>query len=311
MRILMIAENDPAGTSILFSDAINAYTEHSCRLITTKEKYCFQFKKDIHLPDIQNYPVEQYEEAIREIEDLLINSDIFHYQVLADDETQIGPFKPKDFLKGKKITHEHHGSPPFRANPDKYRQKYKKLNRKVLVSTPDLLLGLPEAYWMPNLLPINNPEYMPTEERYPEFTIGHSPTRLALKNTSELIYAANRAGVNVDIIMNTSLSGCLKRKQKSHAIFDHLQGYYSVSSLEGLSMGKPVIANLSDWVSVNIKEFAETEYLPWDKASGVDDVVDLFEWYSLGASSGGRKFMENHWYPEKIVTRLIKFYEGL
>ena len=32
----------------MFTKAINEHTEHTCRLITTAEKYCFNFEKDIH-----------------------------------------------------------------------------------------------------------------------------------------------------------------------------------------------------------------------------------------------------------------------
>lgn len=305
MKILMLTENDPAGSAILFKNAINRYTEHPCRLITTAEKYCFGFEKDIHWPDAKHGKLSE-----GNVEKRLQEADIFHFHILSDESMEIGPFKVKDYIKGKKIVHHHHGHPDFRANPDKYRIKYRELKRKVLVSTPDLLLGLPSAYWMPNLVPIDDPDYMPTEERYPEFTIGHSPTRTDLKDTARLIEACDDSGIRVDVIMNTNHRECLRRKQKCHAIFDHCQGYYGMSSLEGLSMGKPVMANLSDWVENNIRDFAETEKIPWLKNLAFGYMPDFWEWASeIGAES--RRFMENHWNPERVVNRLIKFYEGL
>ena len=54
MNILMITANDPAGMGIAFTNAINRYTEHTCRLITTAEMYGLDFEKDIHLPDIHD-----------------------------------------------------------------------------------------------------------------------------------------------------------------------------------------------------------------------------------------------------------------
>ena len=317
MNILMLSETDPAGTAILFTNAINQHTEHSCRLITLAEKYCFGFETDFHMHHTDKLHVVVYEKRMREIEELLLSADIFHFHILSDESMEIGPFKVKDFIKGKKIIHHHHGHPDFRANPDEYCAKYRKLKRKVLVSTPDLLLGMPPAYWMPNLVPIHNPLYMPTEERYEEFTVGHSPTRLALKNTAELITAANKAEVNVDIIMNTTHKECLRRKQKCHVIFDHLQGYYGIASLEGLSMGKPVIANLSDWVEANIKEFAETEDLPWlgagdaSMVQGCLGAISYPEYPLKEKGEEGRNFMVNHWSDKKVVDRLIKFYEML
>jgi len=310
MKILMLSDNDPAGCAILFRNAIEEYTEHSCRLITQSEKSCYSFEKDLHTQYLSENNLKW-----GLIETLLKQSDIFHFHILSDESMEIGPFKVKDFIKGKKIVHHHHGHPDFRANPDKYRLKYQKLKRKVLVSTPDLLLGLPEAMWQPNCVPINDPLYMPSEERYEEFTVGHSPTRLALKNTAELIESANQAGVNVDIIMNTPHKECLRRKQKSHVIFDHLQGYYGVSSLEGLSMGKPIIARLSIQVRKHIRKFAETYKLPWIQAKRSIAPKNWFE--ELDTSyldyfeRKSRNFMVNHWSDKKVVSRLIKFYETL
>jgi len=311
MKVIMLTENDPAGMGIAFTNAINQHTDHYCRLITTAEKYCFNFVKDVHIPDMP------FSDSIEwhEVEDLLKFSDIFHFQILSDESMQLGPFKVADYIKGKKIVHHHHGHDDFRTNPEKYRQKYKKLNRKVLVSTPDLLLGLPEAYWMPNCVPVNDPLYMPTEKRYEEFTVGHSPTRLALKNTADLVEAANKAGVNVDIIMNTDHRECLRRKQKCHVIFDHLQGYYGVSSLEGLSMDKEVFAGLSEYVEKKIREFTEVDFHPW----WIPTKENLWKFLKVSKDEfpekimnhGCRDFMVNHWSDKKVVTRLIKFYETL
>jgi hypothetical protein len=176
MRILMIAINDPAGTAIEFTKAINRYTGHTCRLITKEIRYNFMFEKDLHLPWLDS-------EGWEEVEDLLRNSDVFHFHMTADEYIELGVFKPVDFLKGKMIVHHHHGHPDFRGNTQKYREKYKHLGRQnLLVSTPDLLKLLPEAIWLPNLVPIHDPLYMPVEDK-PEapVIISHSPTRKDLE----------------------------------------------------------------------------------------------------------------------------------
>ena len=309
MKILMLTENDPAGCAILFRNAIEEYTEHSCRLITQSEKSCYSFDKDIHIPDIYLDSGLHVKES--NIEELLKTSDIFHFHILSDESMQLGPFKVADYIKGKAIAHHHHGHPDFRKNPEKYRLKYHKLGRKMLVSTPDLLIGLPAADWMPNLVPIMDPLYMPTEERYPEFTVGHSPTRTDIKDTVTLLEAVHMAGVNVDIIMNTDHKECLRRKQKCHVIFDHLQGYYGVSSLEGLSMGKWVISELSDLVAFFVMQFAETETLPWLSPLRHGGLSHLLKLLERAGTSLNRNFMVNHWSDKKVVNRLIKFYEGL
>ena len=39
MNIVMITDNDPAGMGIAFCNAINRYSNHTCRLITTQELF--------------------------------------------------------------------------------------------------------------------------------------------------------------------------------------------------------------------------------------------------------------------------------
>ena len=308
MRILMIAINDPAGTAIEFTKAINKYTQHTCRLITKEIRYNFLFEKDIHLPWLDKSGWE-------EVESLLKWSDVFHFHMTADEYTTLGPFLPKDYLKGKQIVHHHHGHPDFRGNPEKYREKYKALGRfNLLVSTPDLLKLLPGAKWQPNLVPIENPLYSPIKDK-PELPIliCHSPTRKDLKNTDEFIQIMNeidgssKMPLRTHIIENTVHEECLKLKRQCHILFDHLQGYFGVSSLEGLSQGLCVIAGLDEWNIQNIKAFAKTSHLPWviAKPSDLKKQLSLLinepdKVKDIGCKS--RQFMQESWSPKKYLN---------
>ncbi len=255
MRILMIAINDPAGTAIEFTKAINRYTRHTCRLITKEIRYNFMFEKDIHLPWVDA-------DGWDKVEELLKTSDVFHFHMTADEDIELGPFRPRDYMQGKTIVHHHHGHPDFRGNPEKYRRKYKERKRtNLLVSTPDLLKLLPGAKWQPNLVPVDDSLYTPLENKADEpVIICHSPTRKDLKNTTEFIHAVNKLKkeskipIELRLIENTSHKECLRLKRESHILFDHLQGYYGVSSLEGLSQGLCVVAGLDEWNKKHIKK---------------------------------------------------------
>ncbi len=311
MNILMIAINDPAGTAIAFAKAINKYTAHICRLITKEIRYNFMFEKDLHLPWLDN-------DGWDEVEELLKQSDVFHFHMTADEYIELGSFRPVDYMKGKTIVHHHHGHPDFRGNPEKYRQKYRERRRRnLLVSTPDLLKLLPEAKWQPNLVPIDDPLYMPMKDK-PEkrIIISHSPTRKDLKNTTELIQAyemfRHEATIPIELrlIENTSHSECLRKKRESHILFDHMQGYFGVSSLEGLSQGLCVVAGLDDWNRRYVKTLTGVSELPWvhAKTSTLKDVLeklilDQTHRGELGTTS--RKFMQHHWRPEIIARHLI------
>jgi hypothetical protein len=318
MNILMIAINDPAGTAISFAQAINRNTEHTCRLITKEIRYNFMYAKDLHLPWLSN-------EDWDEVEHLLKSSDIFHFHMTTDEHTALGPFIPNDYIKGKTIVHHHHGHPDFRGNPRKYRNKYQRLKRsKIFVSTPDLLHLIPTATWLPNLIPINTPHYMPnTVSLNNGIRIGQSVTRRDLKNTDDLIEVVGEINksnpfkiLNLDIIENTEHRQCLRRKNGCHLVFDHMQGYFGVSSLESLSQGKTVIAGLDTWNCKQIKEFTGADELPWILARNREELKIKIESLvsepetTLKIGYKSRKFMENFWTEDHVLKILLGLYEN-
>lgn len=312
MKILMIAINDPAGTAIEFTKAINRHTEHACRLITKEIRYNFMFEKDLHLPWLDS-------DGWEEVEELLRTSDVFHFHMTADEYIDLGPFRPVDYLRGKRIVHHHHGHPDFRGNPEKFRNKYKQRNRhNLLVSTPDLLKLLPEARWQPNLVPIDDPLYTPLKNKPDEpLVICHSPTRRDLKNTTEFIESVNElkktssVPIELRLIENTPHKECLRLKRESHILFDHLQGYFGVSSLEGLSQGLCVIAGLDGWNRRHIETFAGTEILPWKQCAPERMVADIQEAVDRLVNQGkpmhdASLFMQRCWHPRKVAAYMIE-----
>jgi hypothetical protein len=312
-----MSENDPAGMGIAFTKAINRYTDSHCRLITTKTRYNFNFEKDIHLPDVGV-------QGIEEIREILRDADIFHFHILADENMKLGPVNVKDHIKGKVIVHHHHGHPEFRAHPEKYRDKYRMLKRRALVSTPDLLRLLPEATWQPNLVPVDDPLYMPaTTANNGVFQIGQSVTRKDLKDTETLLHVVGevarrfpRDSVKLDIIENTDHRECLRRKNRCHVIFDHMQGYFGVSSLESLSQGKPVIAGIDSWNKRHILDFAGGADLPWVVARDRETLLSsLFALKNENAriplGTYARTWMEAVWSEKRVVGQLIEFYDTL
>jgi hypothetical protein len=318
MKIVMITENDPAGMGIAFTKAFNRCTEHQCRLVTTATRYNFNFEKDLHIPDLDR-------EGLDEVAHLLMEADILHFHILADENMELGPLRVKDFIRGKALLHHHHGHPDFRAYPETYRKKYRRSRRKVLVSTPDLLKLVPEATWQPNPVPIDDPLYLP--EAAPEngsVIIGQSATRKDLKNTEELTAVVHdiqrkivSPKVELQVIERTEHRECLRRKNRCHIIFDHMQGYYGVSSLESLSQGKPVIAGLDEWNIRCIRTFTCTDKLPWLISRTPDELDSTLTnlirnpepRHRIGTTS--RRFMEACWSEPQVLNALVRFYETL
>jgi glycosyltransferase involved in cell wall biosynthesis len=311
----MITINDPAGTAIAFTKAINKYTEHTCRLITKEIRYNFMFEKDLHLPWLDS-------KGWDEVGDLLKRSDIFHFHMTADEYIELGPFRPVDYIRGKKIVHHHHGHPDFRSNSEKYRLKYKKKRRhNLLISTPDLLKLLPEARWQPNIVPLEDSLYRPTTiNDTGNIRICQAPTRKELKNTETFIQATQQLRkryptIEPILIENTKHIQCLRIKQSCHIHFDHMQGYFGVSSLESLSQGKPVIAGLDAWNALHIKNFTRTDEFPWVIAKTTDMFREKLKMLvndsDMRSTIGkrARRFMEKHWTERQGLSVLMDVYQ--
>ncbi len=319
MRIVMIAENDPAGVGSLLRTALHRHTGHTCRLVTTQLRYNHLYEKDLHVPWLDAAGLE-------ELADVLNEADVFHFHMLADEHMPLGPLTAAPFLPGKAIVHHHHGHHVFRANPEIFQKKYRDLGRKnLLVSTPDLLRKLPGARWQPNLVPQDDPAYRP-HPRQPDgrVRLGHSPTRKDLKNTDDLLAVHAKLqrerpdlNLDLDVIDDATHARCLARKQACDMVFDHMQGYYGMSSLEALSQGLPAIAGLDDWNRATIREFFGCHDLPWVLARTPEELEavlvrlaqDPDERRTIGAAS--RAFMETVWSEKRLVTALADFYENL
>ena len=317
MRIVMIAENDPAGVGSLLKNALHRHTEHTCRLVTTQTRYTHAWEKDLHVPDLNAAGREELEAALEA-------ADIFHFHMLADEHMPLGHVTAAPFLRGKAVVHHHHGHHVFRANPEIFQKKYRDLGRRnLLVSTPDLLGKLPGARWQPNLVPERLPAYRPAP-RTPDGTVrlAHSPTRKDLKNTDDLLavcraLAGELPQLELELIDDVPHVQCLARKQACDIAFDHMQGYYGMASLEALSQGLAVIAGLDDWNSATIRDYFGCDALPWVIARDRDQLADAVRRLvldpgrraAIGAAS--RRFMESVWTEARLIADLVRFYENL
>lgn len=312
MNVLMITTNDPAGVGINFKNAMNKYTSCRVRLVTTEIRYNFMYEKDIHIPWVSDFS---------DLKELLVSADVFHFHMGADETMKLGPFNVSDFIPGKKIVHHHHGEPKFRDNPRYFAEKEMALGRKAIVVTPDLWRFYPEATWIPNPVPINNELYTPIK-RGKSQRVSHSPTKKELKNTDSFIRVVDDLRSSFDdidpvVIENLPHAECLAIKRESRLFFDHMQGYYGVSSLEALSQGVPTIAGIDSWNDYCLKQFAQCDRLPWVIAKNEDElrsqIVELLTNDELSENIGteSRSWMEKHWNEEKIAKKLAEFYESL
>lgn len=337
MLIFHVTSTDPAGSVYNLIRATNQYTPHRARLYTSHKINTYQFPGDIdHLMDMGE-----------EIEALLLKADIIHLHKVADDfEIDImGPksgkrkvFRVGDFFNvgtKKKVVYHVHGNVYERENVKENGDGYKSKNAKVLTSTPDLeemYKPFCEAQFFPNLVPVRHPQYLPRETdaliegmnpSIKKYCIAQTPTDALLKDSQLIRDVVDDLAKTYQIFLH-EVSGVphkfsLSAKRMAHIVFDHVQGYYGLSSLEGLSMGKPVVAGLSDYTKGAIKKFFNLGdiTLPWvvakDHGQLVKEIGDLLKnpGYRRTIGERSRNFMENIWNDETIAKRLIKFYDTL
>lgn len=309
MLIAMVTTDDPAGTAIKFAHAVNRTTSHRCRVITTEEnRYGAGWPRDLHVPAMRTFD---------EAADLLERADVLHFHMTADESLLVGPHRVSNLARTRKFVHHHHGEPAFRADPRSFAEREMALRRSALVSTPDLWAMYPEATWMPNCVPIHDVLYLPMAHRNghngPATVVGHSPTRRDLKNTVDFLEAAAGVPSVQPLLMeNVSNEQCLRMKRRCDLFFDHMQGYYGVSSLEALSQGVPTIAGLDDWNVRCLRDFAGGGELPWIIARDREGLRRALSGGKREESGGrSRAFMERHWTEARIASKLVSFYESL
>ena len=195
-----------------------------------------------------------------------------------------------------------------------------------MVSTPDLLKVAENATWVPNLVPLNDVQFLPRyDHSLPQdlIKICQSPTRKYHKHTKEFKAAIDTLQskypekIQPVIIELVPYFECLRIKRACHIVFDHMRGWFGISSLESLSQGKPVIAGLDDWSIQCIKEFTGADELPWIIARKKDELEDRLEelirngGFRNASGIASRRFMERYWTEKHALKILMETYQTL
>ena len=176
-----------------------------------------------------------------------------------------------------------------------------------------------------NLVPINDVHYLPRfENTLPEapIKICQAPTRKFNKHTDVFNRVMARLQADHQDIEQVILERiphiqCLKLKRGCHIVFDHMRGWFGISSLESLCQGKPVIAGLDDWNVKCIKKFTGANELPWLIARNEKELQNvllrLLSGPELRLTSGkqARNFMEQYWTEQRVLQVLFKVYETI
>lgn len=312
-----MTSTDPAGTAIQFAQAINRYTPHTCRLITTDRIESFNCDYDLHV----------VYDNLQEARHLLQHSDVFHFHKSFEEELELGPYRVADYVRGKRVVYHLHGHPRERGRPEWVRARLGRPGA-VAVSTPDLLERYPGATWIPNLVPPHDVLYQPRRcDRTVTSTIhgdvclvGHSPSRADIKRSEDFAeairsLAPHHSDLRVEVNQGLSLRENLVRKRAWNISVDTLIGGFGMNSLESLCHGIPVIANIREIERSHLDEFSGGVRHPWVSAHDVPTLCDALDGllrdrerrHEVGEYS--RAYMERVHTPERILERLFTLYE--
>lgn len=106
----------------------------------------------------------------------------------------------------------------------------------------------------------------------------------------------------------------LSMRQSANIHIDEVSsGSYHLSSLEGLSQGAVVVANIADWMSDLLKKVTGCMTIPWAVANKdnlktiITNLIDKDNLLEIQQES--RNWMEKYWNPELILNDYLSIYK--
>lgn len=265
--------------------------------------------------------------------DVIADADVIHiHQFFSIDET-FGPNFYQRFGK-KKIIKQYHSAPDLWAKGDAG-----VIQRIVYEDVPQLVIAQgPERYYpfarvVPNVIPLNDPRYLPGPESrsnaddIPIVTFSPSGRSSAWKTrwetkgvpqTLKLLRKLERKGLcKLQLIVDTPHDACLRAKQHAAIAIDEcVTGNYHLSGLEALSQGKPTLGHLDNRVQSQLRAMTGALELPWidvrlEEAEGPlrELLWDRALRAELGAAS--RQWMETYYQEAAMVEHYRRAYVDL
>ncbi len=320
MNIVHFSATLLAGAPGRLVDLLNRQDGVHARLVHLETHECFP--PDLHFP-----------ESREEVLELVERADILHLHNYFDESSQ--DFAPVDFRtlrkSGKRILRQYHTHPGFIA--EKMGISVETLLNDDL---PSLVIAqfqeryYPKARVVPNPLPINDPLYRPasgSEEILHEIVF--TPTRdsdawedrwntkglLETKAMLRLVRKDTKA--RFAILARVPLEEVLRRKRQSRIVIDELvTGSYHLSGLEGLALGRPVLAYLDERTRAVLRTVTGSDRSPFvnTRLENAREVLnellkDRETAEEIGRAS--REWMERYWKEETVVRRYLDAYHDL
>jgi len=185
----------------------------------------------------------------------------------------------------------------------------------VVVGSYDAIQWVPDAHVIPPGIDVSSIE--PAPPRHHEHPVVlHAPSSRSRKGTEEVVAAADKLGLNLELVEGVDHRAAFERYRSADLVVDQLNaGWYGMFAIETMALGKPVVAFLHEEATRRTEEafgvkvpivHATKETLPDVLERLVSDPDELRR---IGAAS--RAYVEQVHDLSAVADRLLDLYAGL
>lgn len=251
-------------------------------------------------------------------------ADVLHVNGTVEDVCETG-LNLSNIAANKPILFHNHGGPSL-LDMNKLLKSLIPFGKNVVaVCSPLTKYIYKQALWLPNLVPINDPLYSPSERCFDnELMICHKIFSSAVrkyKGTDVLEecfndFLSKDRNICFKTFEDLSISKTLEGSSSFHACIDNItQGFIGMSGWESLAKGQVVLSRLDPIVQSDYESLGAS--CPIINVSGMDElcneVITLYEDKNKLKSlcRYSREWMEQNYNEAKILELYMKTYKEL
>ncbi|HEY2541637.1 MAG TPA: glycosyltransferase family 4 protein [Gaiellaceae bacterium] len=185
----------------------------------------------------------------------------------------------------------------------------------VVIGSYDAIRWVPDAHVIPPGIDVAAIEPAPPKDREHPVVL-HAPSSRSRKGTEEVVAAAEKLGLNLELVEGVDHRAAFERYRAADLVVDQLNaGWYGMFAIEAMALGKPVVAFLHEEAKQRTEEAfgIELPIVHATKETLTDVLRELVaspeELRRIGAAS--RAYVEQVHDLSVVADRLLDLYAGL
>ena len=185
----------------------------------------------------------------------------------------------------------------------------------LVIGSYDAIRWVPDAHVIPPGIDVASIEPAPPSRREHPVVL-HAPSSRSRKGTSEVVAAAEKLGLNLELVEGVDHRAAFERYRNADLVVDQLNaGWYGMFAIETMALGKPVVAFLHEEATKRTEEAfgLKVPIVHATKETLADVLEDLVsrpdELRRIGAES--RAYVERVHDLAAVADRLLDLYAGL